>query len=183
MTGIRLFPDRPDSGSIFVTLDSDMSLLPSWFERKPDNLILSVALMLKTKGADKDGNSDKRSVVLITKDSNLRIKADAIGIAVEDYEADKVNIDELYTGIAEFEVEGSLLKQYLSSGAVPMDSFELMPNQYVILRDLKDPVQFVYGKYDHVTNSLRTLNLGGKDFVWGIYPRNLEQSFALRLRT
>ena len=181
MTGIRLFPDRPDSGSIFVTLDSDMSLLPSWFERKPDNLILSVALMLKTKGADKDGNSDKRSVVLITKDSNLRIKADAIGIAVEDYEADKVNIDELYTGIAEFEVEGSLLKQYLSSGAVPMDSFELMPNQYVILRDLKDPVQFVYGKYDHVTNSLRTLNLGGKDFVWGIYPRNLEQSFALDL--
>ncbi len=176
-TGIKLFPDRSDGGSLFVTLDSDMSLLPSWFERKPDNLILSVALMLKNKG----GSSDKRSVVLITKDSNLRIKADALGIAVEDYEADKVNIDDLYTGIAEFEVEGALLKQYLTSGAVPMDGFELMPNQYVILRDVTDPVQFVYGKYDHVTNSLRTLNLGGKDFVWGIYPRNLEQSFALDL--
>ncbi|MCA2961532.1 MAG: PhoH family protein [Silvanigrellales bacterium] len=176
-TGIKLFPDRPDSGSIFVTLDSDMSLLPSWFERKPDNLILSVALILKNK----ETAPDRPPVVLITKDSNLRIKADAIGIPVEDYEADKVNIDELYTGIAEFEVEGSMLKQYLASGAVPMDGFELMPNQYVILRDLKDPVQFVYGKFDHVTNSLRTLNLGGKDFVWGIYPRNLEQSFALDL--
>jgi PhoH-like ATPase len=176
-TGIKLFPDRPDSGSIFVTLDSDMSLLPSWFERKPDNLLLSVALILKNK----ETAPDRPPVVLITKDSNLRIKADAIGIPVEDYEADKVNIDELYTGIAEFEVEGSMLKQYLASGAVPMDGFELMPNQYVILRDLKDPVQFVYGKFDHVTNSLRTLNLGGKDFVWGIYPRNLEQSFALDL--
>lgn len=176
-TGIKLFPDRPDSGSLFVTLDSDMSLLPSWFERKPDNLILSVALILKNK----DATPDKRAVVLITKDSNLRIKADALGIPVEDYEADKVNIDELYTGIAEFEVDGAMLKQYLASGAVPMDGFELMPNQYVILRDIKDPVQFVYGKFDHVTNSLRTLNLGGKDFVWGIYPRNLEQSFALDL--
>lgn len=176
-TGIKLFPDRPDSGSLFVTLDSDMSLLPSWFERKPDNLILSVALILKNK----DATPDKRTVVLITKDSNLRIKADALGIPVEDYEADKVNIDELYTGIAEFEVDGAMLKQYLASGAVPMDGFELMPNQYVILRDIKDPVQFVYGKFDHVTNSLRTLNLGGKDFVWGIYPRNLEQSFALDL--
>jgi PhoH-like ATPase len=173
-TGIPIFPDRPDSGLLYVALDSDMGLLPSFFERKPDNLILSVALMLKNK-------DPKYSVVLITKDSNLRIKADALGISVEDYEADKVNIDELYTGIAEFEVEGSILKQYLASGVVPMDSYELMPNQYVILRDVHDPVQFVYGKFDHVTNSLRTLNLGGKDFVWGIYPRNLEQSFALDL--
>jgi PhoH-like ATPase len=39
----------------------------------------------------------------------------------------------------------------------------------------------VYGKFDHVTGSLRPLNFGGKDYVWGIYPRNLEQSFALDL--
>lgn len=174
-TGIPLFPDRADSGRVFVTLDSDMQLLPGFFERKPDNLILSVALMLKSKFPS------GTPVVLITKDSNLRLKGDALGIAVEDYEADKVNIDELYTGIAEFEVDGQLLRQFLSAGSVAMDGFELMPNQYVILRDAQDPVQFVYGKFDHVTGSLRTLNLGGKDFVWGIYPRNLEQSFALDL--
>ena len=172
-TGIKLFPDRADSGMLFVTLDSDMALLPAFFERKPDNLILSVALMLKTKSSV--------PVVLITKDSNLRIKADALGIAVEDFEADKVNIDELYTGIAEFEVEGELVRNYLSAGSVSMDGYDLMPNQYVILRDKDEPSQFVYGKYDHVTANLRNLNLGGKDFVWGIYPRNLEQSFALDL--
>ncbi len=173
-TGIKLFPDRADSGKIYVTLDSDMALLPSYFERKPDNLILSVAMMLKSK-------QPADAVVLITKDSNLRLKGDALGIAVEDYEADKVNIDELYTGIAEFEVESTHLRTFMSTGTVSLEKFELMPNQYVILRDIADPVQFVYGKFDHVTGQLRTLNLGGKDFVWGIYPRNLEQSFALDL--
>lgn len=176
-TGIPIFADKQSSGKIFVILESNMSLLPGHFERKADNLILSVALVLKKQ----DPNVP---VTLITKDSNLRIKGDALGISVSDFEADKVNIEELYTGIVEFEVENSLLKKYLSSGAVALDfvkDYELMPNQFVILRDVKDPMQFVYGKYDYVTESLKNLNLGGKDFIWGIYPRNLEQSFALDL--
>jgi PhoH-like ATPase len=172
--GIKIFPDRADSGSIYVALDSDMGLLPPFFERKPDNLILSVALMLKNKHSG-------MPVVLITKDSNLRIKADALAIEVEDFEADKVNIDELYTGIAEYEVEGEVLRTFLTMGSVQMDAYDLMPNQYVIIRDKDEPDQFVYGKFDHVTGSLKNLNFGGKDFVWGIYPRNLEQSFALDL--
>ena len=172
--GIPLFNDKRDSGKVYVVLESDMALLPAHFERKPDNLILSVALILKKQV----GNMP---VILITKDSNLRIKADALGVSVSDFEADKVNIEELYTGIVEFEVESEILKKYLSSGSVSLEEYDLMPNQYVILRDSKDPLQFVYGKYDHVTGNLKNLNLGGKDFVWGIYPRNLEQSFALDL--
>jgi PhoH-like ATPase len=170
-TGVRLFPDKSDSGSLFVCLEADIALLPHYFERKPDNLILSVAVMLKQKS--------KIPVVLITKDSNLRIKADALGLAVEDFEADKVNIEELYTGIAEFEVEGKLLRDFMTAGSVALTDFELHPNQYVILRDVADETQFVYGKYDHVAKVLKPLNVGGKDYVWGIYPRNLEQSFAL----
>jgi PhoH-like ATPase len=176
-TGIPIFKDKADSGKVFVILESDMSLLPHYFERKADNLILSVALMLKKKFSN-------IPIVLITKDSNVRIKGDALGILVDDYQADKVNIEELYTGIVEFEVENEILKKYLASGTVSLDfvtDYKLMPNQYIILRDVHDPLQFVYGKYDHVTESLKNLNLGGKDFVWGIYPRNLEQSFALDL--
>lgn len=173
-TGIKIFPDRADSGHLYVVFDQDMSILPPHVEKKPDNLILSVAMILRSKHKG-------TTVALITKDSNLRIKADALGIQAEDYEADKVNIDDLYTGIGEFEVESEMLREYLGSGSVSMDGYELMPNQYIILRDKNEPSQFVYGKYDHVTGSLRNLNFGGKDFVWGIYPRNLEQSFALDL--
>lgn len=172
--GVPVFFDRPDSGKLFVTLDSDLTLLPGYFERKPDHLILSVALMLKNQYAD-------MPVVLITKDSNLRIKADALCLQVEDFEADKVDIDELYTGIVEYEVPGAMLKEFLNSGSVSLEGYETMPCQYVILRDKDNSEQFVYGRFDHVTGGLRPLNYGGKDYVWGIYPRNLEQSFALDL--
>lgn len=172
--GITLFPERQNSGSVFVYLDSDMSLLPSHFERKTDNLILTVALLLKAKNA-------KNPVVLITKDSNLRIKADAIGIDVQDFIADKVNIDELYTGIAEYEVESTVISSFMALGSVDAEDMILYPNQYVILRNKDDNGQFAYGKFDHVTSQIKILRYGGKDFVWGIYPRNLEQSFALDL--
>jgi len=175
--GVPIFENRKDSGHIFVFLESDMALLPAHFEKKVDNLILSVALALKKQ-------SINIPVVLITKDSNLRIKADAMGISVSDFEADKVNIDELYTGIVEFEVENRALKDYLTHGSLLLDfvaDYPLMPNQYIILRDKENSSQFSYGKYDSYTRSIRNLNLGGRDFVWGIYPRNLEQTFALDL--
>lgn len=172
--GVAILADKKDSGKIFVTLDSDLTLLPSYFESKPDHLILSVALMLKNQFAD-------MPVVLITKDSNLRVKADALRVQVEDFEADKVDIDELYTGIVEYEVSGEMLKEFLGTGSVSLEGYEAMPCQYVILRDKGNADQFVYGRFDHVTGGLRPLNYGGKDYVWGIYPRNLEQSFALDL--
>lgn len=175
--GVPIFDGKKDSGHVFVILESDMSLLPAHFEKKVDNLILSVALALKKQ-------SMNMPVVLITKDSNLRIKADAMGISVSDFEADKVNIDELYTGIIEFEVESKIIKEYSAAGNIPLDFItdtHLMPNQYIILRDKRDSLQFAYGKYDCATKNLKSLNLGGRDFVWGIYPRNLEQSFAFDL--
>ena len=172
-TGIPLLPSRKDSGLIYVSLEGDMGLLPSYFDRKPDNLILSVALLLKKK--------QDLPVVLITKDSNLRIKGDALGVAAQDFEADKVSIDELYTGISEFEVDSGLVKEFLSKGEAPAKEFDLSPNQFCILRDKADQSSFIYGKYDHVTEKLVGLNFGGRDYVWGIYPRNLEQSFALDL--
>ncbi len=173
-SGVPIFPDKPDSGTLFVTLDSDLTKLPAFFERKADNLILSVALMVRAK-------KPQMPVVLITKDSNMRIKGDALGIRCEDFEADKVNIEELYTGIAEFEVEEEVVKEFLANNSVSLDGYDLVPNQYVILRNKKVASQFVYGKFDHLTACLKPLNFGGKDSVWGIYPRNLEQSFALDL--
>jgi PhoH-like ATPase len=172
-SGVPLFPDKSDSGKVYVCLEADIALLPHYFERKPDNLILSVAVMLKQKS--------QVPVVLITKDSNLRIKADALGLPVEDFEADKVNIEELYTGITEFEVESKMLRDFMTDGKADLSEFDLFPNQYVILRNISDDSQFVYGKYDHVSKTLKPLNTGGKEYVWGIYPKNLEQSFALDL--
>jgi PhoH-like ATPase len=177
--GVKLFPDRDDcdSGFLYITLDSDMGLLPSHFERKPDNLILSVALMLKSKLTN--------PVVLITKDSNLRIKADALNIKVQDFEADKVSVDELYTGITEFVVSDFAFNEFQTTGQASLEDFETHPNQFVIIRPNSDLDQFAYGRMsaseDH-SDLLQSLKFDpAAGFVSGIYPRNLEQTFALDL--
>lgn len=171
-SGVPIFPNRADSGRLFVDLETDFSGIPKYFERKADNAILAVAVDLKKR-------QPAVPVVLISKDANLRIKADAVGIPSEDFEADKVNIDELYTGIAEFEVPSTVIQDFLAAGEIALQENELHPNQYIIMRDADDPVQFVYGRYSHVTGTVKTLGFAGRDNVWGIYPRNLEQSFAL----
>ena len=179
--GVKLFPDRSDddSGFLCIILESDMALLPSHFERKPDNLILSVALMLKSK------SKLSTPVVLITKDSNLRIKADALNIKVEDFEADKVSVDELYTGIAEFIVDDSEFKEFKANGTLSLKEDSTHPNQFVIIRPISDQNQFAYGRVSSsqdATNVIDSLKFNPLSaFVSGICPRNLEQTFALDL--
>jgi len=175
-TGIPVFPNKPNSGYVFVVLESDMNVLPLHLERKTDNLILSVALLLKEK--------EPNSVILITKDSNLRIKADALGIRVQDFEAEKVNIQELYTGIANYSVEHAVIDEYLSTGSLDHDILGeeiLLPNQYVIINHKSDPALSSYGKFDADSKKVKSLSFNGKDLIWGIHPRNLEQSLAIDL--
>lgn len=175
-TGIPIFPDNPNSGHVFVVLESDMNLLPLHFERKTDNLILSVALLLKEKTPD--------NIILITKDSNLRIKADALGITVQDFEAEKVNIHDLYTGILECYTDSDIVTEYTACGQISNDvlgEHRVLPNQYVLLYDKHNPDHYAYGRYDSNAGLIKTLNFNGQDLIWGIRPRNLEQSLAIDL--
>ena len=172
--GIPVNPEDRKSGMVYVALESDMKSLPEFFEKKPDNLILSVALTLQKQ-------DDKSPVILVTRDVNLRIKADALGITAEDFKHEKVNIDELYTGISEYELEGEKVEALLRSGSVSLEDQEdeLLPNQFVILRDEKDQSQFACGRYDQATGLVNATEADERSYLWGIYPRNLEQSFAM----
>src|SRR5690606_6005369 len=70
-----------------------------------DNLILANALSIKEKGDQ---------VILITKDINLRLKADALNVESEDYETTEITIDELYSGQRSFEVAVERLAKFES---------------------------------------------------------------------
>ena len=91
-SGIPIFEDRKDSGMLFVYLGQNMDILPELLASNTDNHILAIGLTLQNQFGD------KRKVSIITKDTNLRIKADAFGLAAEDFEADKVDISDFYTG-------------------------------------------------------------------------------------
>lgn len=171
-SGVKIVVDRPDSGSLFVYLGHNMEILPELLADGTDNHILAIGLTLQKQFAD------GRHVVIITKDSNLRIKADAFGIPAEDFEADKVDISHLYTGILRVKVSAATINTFYTKREIKLPDTELMPNQFVILEDETDANQFVYGMHDEQDGLVRMLDPHSEG-VWGIYPRNLEQTFAL----
>ncbi len=171
-SGIPLFDERKDSGLLFVYLGTNMDVLPELLEKNTDNHILSTGLNLQKKYA----NSKK--VVIITKDSNLRIKADAFGLSAEDFEADKVDVSHLYNGVIEVSVNSSVINELYSERTVHMDLDGVHPNEFVVVKDENDEKQQVFGMFDEELGGVRMLE-NDHENIWGVYPRNREQTFGL----
>jgi PhoH-like ATPase len=171
--GIPLFEDREDSGKIFVYLGYNMDILPELLEDSTDNHILAVGLTLQKQF------STERQVIIITKDSNLRIKADAFGIDSEDFEADKVDIKNSgYSGMTTTDVDAAKLNELYSRHEIQIEGVTYSPNEFVVVRDRDDHDQFVCSVFDDTEKVLRMVEPPAEG-VWGIYPRNVEQTFAL----
>ena len=139
--------------------------------RTVDTLILQTALDEQTKSPDV-------TLVFVTKDVNLRIRADAVGLQAVDYEESSTTLQELYTGCTEITVPGETVDEFYSEGAFSHEG--LFANQYVLAKDDQNPGHTALARYDLAEKSLvkiRRFNEG----VWGIRPRNKEQHFALDL--
>ena len=138
---------------------------------KNDNLILSTAMALKERGED---------VKLISKDINLRIKADILGIAAQDYGTNDITLNELYTGQRTFEVSIERLRAFDKERFLPLEGNEeqeLYPNEYLIVCEKGNDRHRLLGRYSVVKKGVVPL-IPIREGVWGIYPRNVEQQFA-----
>lgn len=161
-------------GTLRVFIPSSKSnLLPSeLIFNKADNQILSVAMELKETG--------DRPVCLVTKDTNLRIKADSLGLAAKDYESDKVEISELYQGFRTFQVSKNIIDSYYADASLKPLANDLHPHEGVILGEEGNPKHTALARFDKDKGLLVPLNIP-KDGVWGIHPKNVEQRFAMSL--
>lgn len=138
-----------------------------------DNAILAVALELKHQCAC--------PVVLISKDTNLRIKADALGLAAADYETDKIDVDELYTGITEVLVEPGAIERFFKHGIIDLDK-KYFPNEALTLVDETNPSHTALAMVtEDGKQAAALIKLSPHAGVSRIYPRNREQKFALDL--
>ena len=98
----------PSGGSLRVVMDEKTpGLRPS-----NDNKIISTAVALAK------GEEEKQPVVLVSKDTSVRIKADSLGLVTQDYLTDKTTVFKKYGNIEEGElVEGEIRSvRYLQSG-------------------------------------------------------------------
>lgn len=173
-------PLGDDKGRIGVRLEKDMHKdLGSTFPNveKEDHRILNIAYHVKEEKKD-------RTVILVSKDVNLRMKARSIGLMAEDYTTDHVkNPSELYSGYRYVDGFSSDLieKLYADNGELKVDDYagmgELKPNEFLVLKNGNKSALATC-----VCSSLesdRVLRRVKKESVYGIVPRNAEQSFAV----
>jgi PhoH-like ATPase len=162
-------------GTLRVALYADEALKrlpPELRSDQGDNRILAVALELMEKC--------NCPVIFVTKDTNLRIKADVIGLPAEDYESDKVSLEELYSGTTEVLVDSSAIDRFYAQGYLDLEQ-ELLPNQCLTLVDEQNPSHTALARYNRALRRAVALLRAPKEGIWGIQPRNREQQFAFDL--
>ncbi len=144
-------------------------------EDNHDHRILSTAYETKKQ------LSSKESVILVSKDVNLRMKAKAIGILAEDYTTDRISLEELYSGKETLEnFDDNLLTQIFqvpfqipAQKVIKADKGEVHPNKFYIIRNSNRSV------LAYLDNEMKTVEKIDKNYTYGIKPRNAEQTFAV----
>ncbi len=143
----------------------------SFPEKTPDHRILAITDHIRKRFS-------RRPVILISKDINLRMKAKSLGILSQDYESDKVaNLESVDRAIEMHEDfdERLISRLYEEPEGVPAADFKLdpEPHQYYILRSSKASVLAHYDPLREVMDRVE------KYRVYGIEPRNAEQTFSI----
>jgi PhoH-like ATPase len=166
--GVKL----PNGGSIRIELNGNKSHeFPEGIDlNNVDNRILALAYHLMKTEDDR--------IVLVTKDLNLRIKADVLGIVTEDFYSDKVDYDRLYGGVCELQLADADVNKFYQDGCLDYSQDNLFPNQFCILKGHTTPSSSALARYSQ--NRLQKLIFEG-NCVFGIRPLNKEQKFALDL--
>ncbi|WP_413288763.1 PhoH family protein [Bdellovibrio sp. HCB337] len=164
-----------DNSETMVYISTDLMLggMPPEFDQaKADNRILNTAMALQKQ-------HPRTKVELITKDINLRIKADVYGIFAKDYEPSDVSQEDMYEGYLELEISPEKIDQfYKEKKFVPAGGPKLYANQYVIMKDASNPNHSAIGRYSQADQAIIPL-INPADSIWGVHARNVEQAFAL----
>lgn len=140
----------------------------------PDNQIIATALKEKAENKEK-------KVIVVSKDINLRVKADILGMTSEDYSNDKINFEEMYTGVLVHVIKKPVVKDlYTFKEIDPADIPglpKMFPNQYLVIKYGK---QKGLARFDAKKKKLVSLQgADPKKGIWGIQPLNMEQALAL----
>ncbi len=165
-----------NGGTVQISLNKEITNGTSklLFLDRNDNLIIGTALYFQKKYPD-------HVVTLVSKDANVRIKADAVGLNAENFERDSVKFEELYTGWEIHELEDKEFDELKGKDFVPNTLGELCPHQFVRFIKKSDPDTVRTLRHVKSSNSLYALQHYKGQEVFGIKARNFEQEMALDL--
>ncbi len=164
--------ELPNGGRIRVQLEIKTNYSPN-FVLSLSSLnyrILMAAYYLHDKG---------EKIVFVSKDLAMRVKAEAMGLEVEDYENKKFSYDSLYTGIRKIETSKHDIDLFFKDGRLPLSGPNFYPNEYCMLSSTAER-SFAVGKYSPTEKAVLPL-LKWEGNIWGLQPLNIEQKCALDL--
>jgi PhoH-like ATPase len=184
----RLLDELRSRGSLSkgVMLDQGGALRIAIPEKRPAEL--SVGLPSSSQDAailhiaiEQRDRDRARPTIFVTMDTNLRIRADAIGVTTETYENQRVDALELEQSVVDLGVPGATVDEFFQHGHVEPPSYAVLyPNAGVLLRDTATPSHTALGRFDATKGAIVALRVP-REGVMGIRPRNKEQAFALEL--
>ena len=140
----------------------------------PDNRIINCAYKLHLENPEQD-------VILVSKDTNMRLKARSLGINAEDYFTDSVeNVSQIYTGNRLVEdVSSEQIELIYKSDAVNIEDLDAVidpqANENFILRNGQKSILAAFDPFDEKIVQINN------PIAYGIKPKNAEQSFALNM--
>ena len=190
----------PNSGLLRVVFTSKRISSEFVQHDLADNLILAVALDIQERDPE-------RATILVTKDTNLRVRADALGLRAENFQEDAaVDIADLYPGACELLLPREEIDALYEDGRIDCDFQDFgnsedddsegdpsssspasnghsngtafYANEYVLIRDEANENHTALGRIDGDLKGISSIR-SARDGVWGIRPRNKEQHFAL----
>jgi len=140
----------------------------------PDHRIINCAFKLHEENLDK-------KLVLVSKDTNMRLKARSLGLMAEDYTTDTIeDVNHIYPGNRLIEnVSSEEIDMIYNKDGVGLSNLESIqkpvPNENYILRNGQKSVLAYFDPFEKEITQINNLN------AYGITPRNAEQSFALNM--
>ena len=172
--GVRLAKRK----GIIYAKGYEKSVLPSDFNtNNADNEIIGVALTERK-------NNPERKIIVVTRDINMRVKCDALGITCEDYVDNQVVKDreQIYSGFTSHLVDDQIIDRFYSGEEIYIDKedIKLFPNQMVMLVSSSNEKKTALAMFISHKDHLRKIN-GQKKQMWGVKSRNKEQAHALNL--
>lgn len=190
---IRIFDELRTKGSLFngIRVRKGHGILYAWGVETlrdsglpceldptiPDHLIIATALSVKKQHPG-------RKVILVSRDINMRVICDSIGLETEDYINNQVvqDSDSIYTGFTSHLVDDEIIDRFYQKEEIYLEkeNAPYYPNQFIMLVSNANEKKTALAKFTSSSMPLSPLQSFNKG-IWGIKPRNKEQSFALEL--
>ena len=170
-------------GSLRIELNhrSFQQLQDIFVEKTNDNRIIAVA---KNLSLEEESKKDGKSVILVSKDTLVRVKADALGLQAEDFLSDRViEVNDIYTGFIELYTEREFLDKFYNKGELTLTDItkqRFYSHQFLIMKDALGSSASAIGMVDATGLKVKKL-VYDQEHLWGIKARNVQQTMATEL--